>query len=141
MRISLIIMVRNLNIVPLIIILFGFTACTEKGLPSTSIQGIWNLIETKGMMETDYSSNRIFYEFDPDGTLTVQNGNGAMNGIFEGGEYKYEVLEGGPEKWNEYTYYGTVKIEDEIYGFYLAPNKLVLVDNPAFDGTLTFFIR
>jgi len=41
------------------------------------------------MAVIDYSEHQVFYEFKPDGILTVESDVGEMTG-----EYKYELLSG-----------------------------------------------
>src|SRR5690606_19673509 len=108
----------------------------EKEKPDIDIVGKWRLMETRAMVVMDYSVHQVFYEFKPNGILTVESDVGEMEGA-----YNYELLNGEFGSWREYTFYAQIKIDDKVYGCYLAPEKMMLVDNPALDGPLMYFIR
>jgi|SRR5690606_3378081 len=125
----------------LFLVLLGCMDSPEKEQPDIDIVGKWRLVKTEAMIHYDHSVNQIFYKFHPNGILTVESSVGEMHGVYKSGDYTYELLNGEFGSWREYTFYAHLKFDDKVYGCYLAPDKMMLVDNPALDGPLIYFIR
>ena len=120
----------------LFLVLLGCMDNTEKEQPDIDIVGKWQLMKTTSLTVIDYSMDQVYYEFKADGILIVESDVGVMSG-----EHKYEFWNEEHVNWQEYTRFANLKINDKAYGCYLAPDKMVLVDNPALDGPLIYFIK
>ncbi|MCC5938328.1 MAG: hypothetical protein JJU34_13705 [Lunatimonas sp.] len=132
---------KNANTFLPVLTLLCFLACGEKQEPDIGITGKWRLMKAEAMSTTDYSNDRIVYEFRPNGTLSIETRSGTPPWRFDPGNHTYEFYNQDTTNWEGYSLFGNLQINDRAFGCYLSTDKMVIVDNPALDGPLVYFER
>jgi len=124
-----------------VLTLLCFLACGEKQEPDIGITGKWKLIKAQAMLTTDYSNDRIVYEFRPNGTLFIETRSGTPPWRFDPGNHAYEFYDEQVGTREEYPLGGRLRIEDEVFGCNLSADRMMVIDNPHLDGPLVYFER